>query len=84
MLIVRFFVIELVEGNDHGLVHAIHPTRENLGADLNAMLCVDHHEGGRTHPQGGKDSPHKVICPWGVDDVELAVHELGIERGRID
>ena len=84
VLIVRLFMVELVEGNDHRLAHTVYPAGEDFGTHLNAVLCVHDHERRGRDAQGGKHRPHKVVSPGGVDDIELAVHKLGIERGRID
>ena len=81
---VGFLGVELVHHPDQGFVEQPRIAGLNLAAHLPAVLGVDEENPDVAHLEGREEVAAEVVRARAVDDVELAVHELREEDGRID
>lgn len=79
VVVVGLFAVELVEGEDDGLVEAGGGAEDVLGAYLDAILGVDNDKAGVGHIEGRDGASDEVVGSRAVDDVKLFVEEFGIK-----
>ncbi len=84
VLPVRLLPVKLVDAEDYRHIVLVRIAGENLGSDLNALLRVGNQNGRVAHPECRDRSSDEIVRAGSVDDVELRVHELCVERGRVD
>ena len=81
---VGLLAVELVDGDYQRQLLAVSQAQEVLRADLDALLGVDHEHAALADPEGCIGAADEVVGTRGVDDIDLGVHELGVQRRRVD
>ena len=81
---VGFLMVELVDRDDHRLAVLFRIAGENRRTDLHASRSVHHEDGTLDNLEGGKGTAAEIVRTGSVNDIDLAVLELCIERGGID
>ena len=84
MLPVGFFVVELVHGDYGGNAVLLGIAGEYFGAHFHTLLCVHYEDTGFANLEGRNRTAAEIIGAGSVDDVDLGVLELRIERSGVD
>ena len=81
---VGFLGIELVDGYYKGYLMLRRKAQEIVGADLDAVLCVEHKHAAVAHGECGICPAHEVVGAGSVDEIDLCAHEFRIQRSRVN
>src|SRR5690606_23799079 len=80
VVIRRLRVIELVDREDHRLLEPFDVIPDQLGADFHALLSVDNHNTGVGYADGGNHLPSEVVKAGRVNNVDLVIAPLRVQR----
>ena len=81
---VGFLRVELVDGDDHRFLAVLGIAAVDLGAHLDALACVDQHDGRFADIEAEHDAFHEIVGARCVDHIQFMVFELCIQRSGID
>ena len=84
VLPVGLVMVELVDGDDDRHLVLVGVAGEDLGTDLDTGGAVDHEDRTLDNLESGKGTAAEVIGTGRVNEIDLVVLELGVERSRID
>ncbi len=79
-----FFVVELVDYADERFAQCVGVTLLNFAAGLETVLRVEKHYTHIGYLEAREQASAEVVGAWDVDDIEFAVHELGVEDSGVD
>lgn len=79
-VVVGLIVVELIDDKEHGRMHLLAKVPDEFGAYFYAAACVEQHQAGIGHFEGGSHFAHEVVEAGCVEDIDFGVFPGGMHQ----